>query len=460
MAVWTYKCLTLPNVFTFQIPLPLSESPKHDSESLDPLDSILDDLLDHPDLLTLSTFYVFLDRTNQQHIPALSDLHIATFLIHLAQTSPDESVIGASLKCLSLWPYALSAMSGELVSSGYPDLLLHFLCGPSRAYDLHLLCGLKNLIQYYPPFRDIFPLKFPIEIVFETFTTVSSLLCIEAAGCFDQIVLRTEICEKTAEYCMKAFSLVLMQRFQRAANFDYSIALHGILTLLRSTQLDHSFRARLAVDHLVAFLTRQFLIGQSVSPEKVYAAMITAQLCTMEVPDIGVAHRAILEILKQEHMAANYSDIIAGLTDIIGNSSDSVRVFLEQELIPALVAVIPRAPYSAREALVRCVFVAVKRVDLGAVAPTLAGGFVELVFNLLEAEDRPAFLEFIIVEVCGMIEEAIRLGLEELLAVMKSCASEDLRENLSCHESLVELATSFSEFFWPGDYQSESLHGG
>jgi hypothetical protein len=108
----------------------------------------------------------------------------------LSQTASDESIIGSSLQGLSLWPNALSDMISLIVL-----------------------------------FRELFPSKFPIGIVFETCMTVNSLLCIE-------IVLHTEICEKTAEYCMKALSLVLMQRFQKRVNFDYSIALHGILILL------------------------------------------------------------------------------------------------------------------------------------------------------------------------------------------------------------------------------------
>jgi hypothetical protein len=396
--------------------------------------ALLRSILVEPDFLTLNSLYdLLLEKCPEFMISDIVEWQIAPFLIRFARFTSDESICMASLKCLSVWPRALPAITADLLAAGYCDLLLELLCAPSRAYDSYLLCGIKNLIQYYPPFRQLFPLKFQIAVLFEVcskLTALTPVLGVELAACFDQIVAFTELSEETAEYAMKAFCLILVQRFANPANFAYAFALHGVLAILRSFQLSFSFRGKLTDDHLIGFLVQPFLIGKSASTEKVLATMITGQLCSMEIPDVRVAYNAIMEILTHDYMENEYCAVITGLRDIVEAAPESIKPFIQERLIPGLVDVIARSPYRAREELMRCIFMAIARVALQAVVQALTGDFVELVFSLFEAEESPDFLEFLILSIGEIIGEAQRLGLNEFLELMRQIAPADLHEML------------------------------
>jgi hypothetical protein len=279
-----------------------------------------------------------------------------------------------------------------------------------------------------------------------TAAKLDQIINVEVASCFDAIVEFVQLSETVADYCMKVFSLILVQRLTRGVSGNEApiFALHGILGLLRSLSLTLAFRGELATSHNVSLLVNQCLVGSSLSKEAVYATIICAQLCILQVPDVTVCHGAIGQILRRELMSRYYGAVIAGLVEIITAAPDgTLDEFLQTRLIPDLIAIIGVAQYNARRQICACVFLAIEKFGFAAALRGMSTDLVGLIFDFVESEDDMAFVGFVVKQLAAMIDCALAECLDEFLEAVKERATSEVREALE--KIMIEYHTLIGE---------------
>jgi hypothetical protein len=221
-------------------------------------------------------------------------------LLRLLSNPEDFGLFRSAMMCASMCPICLPEITDQLLSLGYAQSLASLLpvCDPST---LPIFQAIDNLIRFHSPFRPVFFHTFPVTILYESASRgISSPTNVNIARCWSSIVECLEISPEIAEYAMKIFSLILIQRYAdgQSRNDAQIWSLYGILTILRSDELTIALRNDLAADHFLPTITQQFLIGNSLSREKVYAGLIVAQLWAFGLSGLETNIQGMLDMLK------------------------------------------------------------------------------------------------------------------------------------------------------------------